>query len=96
MQEQAESIDTHITTFKVLAETSEFGTLKDGINHDRIVCGVCDNGTRRKLLQESGLSLSKCVDIYRADEATTAQLKDIAPSQTNKQEANAVNQKETA
>ena len=53
-----------------------------------------DNGVRRKLLQESGLTLSKCVDICRANEATTAQLKDMAASQTPEQEANAVNQKE--
>ena len=48
-------------------------------------------GIRRKLLQESGLTLSKCVDICRANEATAAQLKDMAPSQTTEQEANAVN-----
>jgi len=67
--------------------------LKDDITRDRIVCGVRDNGIRRKLLQESGLTLSKCVDICRANEATEEQLKDMAPSQTTEQEANAVNQK---
>ena len=55
-----------------------------------------DNSIRRKLLQESGLTLSKCVDICRANEATAAQLKDMAPSQTTEQEANAVNQKESS
>ena len=40
--------------------------------------------------------LSKCVDICRANEATTAQLKGMAPSQTTEQEANAVNQKESS
>ena len=34
------------------------------------------------------------MDICRANEATTAQLKDMTPGQTIKQEANAVNQKE--
>ena len=39
---------------------------------------------------------SKCVDICRVNEATAAQLKDMAPSQTTEQEANAVNQKESS
>lgn len=94
MQEQAESIDTYITTLRALAETCDFGTLKDDIIRDRIVCGVRENGRRKKLIQESGLMLSKCVDICRANEATTAQLKDMAPSQSTEQEANAVNQRE--
>ena len=93
-QEQAESIDTYVTTLRALAETCEFGTLKDDLLRDRIVCGVRDKGIRRKLLQESGLTLSKCVDICRANKATAAQLKDMAPGQTNEEEANAVNQKE--
>ena len=94
MQEQAESIDTYITTLRALAETCDFGTLKDDIIRDRIVCGVRENGRRKKLIQESGLMLSKCVDICRANETTTAQLKDMAPSQSTEQEANAVNQRE--
>ena len=70
--------------------------MRDDLIRDRIVCGVLDNGIRRKLLQESGLTLSKCVDIYQANEATAAQLKHLALSQTTKQEANAVNQKESS
>ena len=79
-QEQTESIDTYITTLRALAETCEFGTLKDDLIRDRIVCDVRDNGIRRKLLKESGLSLPKCVDICRANEDSTAQLKDMTPS----------------
>ena len=95
LQEQTETIDTYITTLRALAETCEFGTFKAGLIRDRIVCGVRDKGIRRKLLQECGLTLSKCVDICRAKEAIAAQLKDMAPSQTTAQEANAVNQKES-
>ena len=71
-QEQAESIDTYITSLRALAETCEFGALKEDLLRDRIVCGVRDKGIQTKLLQESGLTLSKCVDICRANEATTA------------------------
>ena len=80
-QEQIESIDMYVTALRALAETCKFGTLKDHLIRDRIVCGVRENAVRRKLLQESGLTLSKCVDICRAAEATSAQLKEMAPSQ---------------
>ena len=96
LQEQTETLDTYITTLRALAETCEFETFKDDLISDRIVCGVRDKGIRRKLLQECGLTLSKCIDICRANEATAAQLKDMAPSQTTKQEANAVSQKESS
>ena len=75
MQEQAESIDTFITTLRAFAKTCDFGTLKDDLICDRIVCSVRENGIGRKLLQVSGLTLLKCVDICRANEATAAKLK---------------------
>ena len=47
-QEQAESIDTYITSLRALAETCEFGALKEDLLRDQIVCGVRDKGIRRK------------------------------------------------
>ena len=70
-----------MNALRALAETCDFGALKDQLIRDRIVCGVRDNAVRRKLLQESKLTLEKCVDICRAAEATTAQRKEMAPSQ---------------
>ena len=80
-QEQTESIDAYVNALRALAETCAFGALKDQLIRDRIVCGVRDNAVRRKLLQESKLALEKCVDICRATEATSAQIKEMAPSQ---------------
>ena len=57
---------------RALAETCDFGALKDQLIRDRIVCGVRDNAVRRKLLQESKLTLEKCIDICHAAEATSA------------------------
>ena len=45
------------------------------------MCGVRDNVLRRKLLQESKVALEKCVDICCTVAATSAQLKEMAPSQ---------------
>ena len=83
LQEQTESIDTYVNALRALADTCEFGTLKDHLIRDRIVCGVRENAVRRKLLQESALTLSKCVDICRAAEATSAQLKEMASCQNS-------------
>ena len=79
-QEQSESIDKYVNALRALAETCEFGALKENLIRDRIVCGVRDNVVRRKLLQESSLNLTKCVDICRAAEAASAQIKEMAPS----------------
>ena len=94
LQEQTDTIDTYITTLRALTETCKFGSVKDDLIRNRVICGVRDKGIQRKLLQECGLTLSQCVDICQANEATAAQLEDMAPSQTTEEEANAVNQKE--
>ena len=70
-----------MNALRALAETCDFRALKDQLIRDRIVCGVRDNAVRRKLLQESKLTLKKCVDICRDAEATSAQLKEMAPNQ---------------
>lgn len=44
---------------------------------DRIVHGIRDNHTRRKLLQEKGLDLQRCVDMCRANEKSSSQLRAI-------------------
>ena len=59
-----QSVDAYVMALKALAETFDFGTLKDDIILDRIICGVRDNCVQKKLLQESGLTLSKCVDVF--------------------------------
>ncbi|XP_033731751.1 uncharacterized protein K02A2.6-like [Pecten maximus] len=77
-QEQSENIDTYVSALRKLAKTCNYGTLEDNLIRDRIVIGVRDNTTRKKLLQESQLTLTKCIDLCRANEKTSMQLKDIA------------------
>ena len=80
MQQDGETIDAYANELRSLASTCEFGQLQDDLIRDRIVCGLKDNATRRKLLQESKLKLTKCIDICRATESTTAQLKAMSMS----------------
>ena len=42
------------------------------------MCGISDNALRKKLLQESQLTLEKCTDYCRAAEAANSQLKEIS------------------
>ena len=43
-QEANGSIDANTTALRTLAETCEFGSLKDDLIRDRLVCGIRDNG----------------------------------------------------
>ena len=51
-QEPHALIDVYATALRALTATCEFGTLKDEIIRDRLVCGIAENSVRRKLLQE--------------------------------------------
>ena len=57
VQESSESFDSFLTALRTLAKTCNFNTMQDRMIRDRIVVGIRDNGTRKKLLAESGLTL---------------------------------------
>ncbi|XP_068670943.1 uncharacterized protein [Montipora foliosa] len=61
-QEPGETIDAYATAVRTLADTCLFGSLKEEMIRDRLVCGISDNVLRKKLLQESQLTLEKCMD----------------------------------
>ena len=77
-QEPGETIDAYATAVRTLADTCSFGNLKEEMIRDRLVCGISDNALRKKLLQESQLTLEKCMDYCRAAEAANSQLKEIS------------------
>ena len=73
-QDAGESIDTYASSLRSLCDMCNFGTLKEEMIRDRIVCGVCDSSLRKKLLQVPALTLEKCIDMCRSAEATLTQL----------------------
>ena len=89
-QEANESIDAYTTALRTLAETCEFGSLKDDLIRDRLVCGIRDNGQRKKLLHEPKLTLEKCIDSCRAAEATKLQVQDMSSQSKESSEVNAL------
>ena len=74
-QHVGETIDQYVTDLKTKVRSCEFGVLTDSLIKDRIVCGIIDDRTRSRLLREPDLSLQKALDICRANEATTTQMK---------------------
>ena len=63
---------------KLSPETCPFGILKDKMIQDRTVCGTLEKGLCKKLLQESDLTLEKCIKYCKGAEAAYSQLKDIS------------------
>ena len=68
-EEECKDIDV------VLEKCEAFcGSLLDILIRDRIVVGIRDNGTRKRLLREPKLTLTRCIDIFRSSAATALQL----------------------
>ena len=81
-QQENESIDAYVTALRTLAKTCNFcDCMRDSIIRDRIVLGIQDHRTRKRLLQERSLTLAKCIDLCKSSEATNLQLKTISGAQ---------------
>ena len=72
-----ETIDAYATDLRNKAARFEFGDLKDELILDRIVCGINDDTVRARLLREAELTLEGCLDICRAAEISSEQLKGL-------------------
>ncbi|PFX24871.1 Uncharacterized protein K02A2.6 [Stylophora pistillata] len=78
VQEVGVSFDVFRTALHSLAKTCNFGIMQERMIRDRVVVGIRDNATRKKLLAENKLTLNKCIDICRAKETTSKQLKEMS------------------
>ena len=74
-QEPGEPFDLFVGDLRRLVKSCGYGTVEDSTVRDRIVLGIRDDATRRKLLQTRGLDLMKAIDICRSSEAASKQLK---------------------
>ena len=77
-QHPDETTDSHtyVAALKDLRKTCNFcDCLQECLLRDRIVFGVKDGNTRKRLLQERNLDLRKCFDICRTYENTASQVK---------------------
>ena len=69
VQQPGESIDDFVADLRKLAKNCQFELLEDALIRDRIIVGICDEPTRRRLLQQK-LTLAEAVDACKATEAT--------------------------
>jgi hypothetical protein len=78
MQENGERFDVFLGDVRRLARSCAFGDVTESMIRDRLVVGIRDDPTRRKLLQIRDLTLNKAIDLCRASEAAGQQLKAMA------------------
>lgn len=77
-QKEGESIADYVGELRTLAQTCNFCTcLHDTLIRDRIVLGLRDGGTRKRLLRQGKLTLQKCIEIAKSDEVSNTQLKNM-------------------
>ena len=81
-QENGETFDSFLAELRRLVKTCEFGAVEDSTVRDRIVMGIRDDTTRRKLLQTRKLDLKSAIDICRASESAMNQLRAMTMTST--------------
>mgnify|MGYP000754315237 CR=1 FL=1 len=75
-QQPGESIDQFVTELRTLAESCEWGELKDDLICTRIVRGISLNTVRERLLRsETDLTLQKAIDMCRIAELSKQHMK---------------------
>ena len=77
VQEANESFDSFLTELRRLVKSCDYGELEESILKDRIVIGIREDSTRRKLLQIRRLDLASALDVCRASETATRHLREI-------------------
>ena len=74
-----ESVELYISALKDMLQSCNFcDYMRDSSMRVRIVLGICDNSTRKMLLQRRNISLKDAVDICRGYEFTKQQMTSIS------------------
>ena len=76
-QQADESITEYCAALRKHASTCQFGTFLDEALRDRLVCGMKDPATQRRLLAESKLTLAKALEIAQGMEAAAKQAQQL-------------------
>ena len=67
--QKGETVDEFVVKLRQLAESCEFGTLKDSLIRDWLVIGTTDDVCRDRLLRERPVpDLNRCIECLRASE----------------------------
>ena len=79
-QKLGESIDAYFTELKQMARKCDFQD-EDRMIRDRLVIGIAEDQTRKKLLEKKKLSLGEALDICRAQEQATTHAKEMSSTE---------------
>jgi len=82
-QKESERIDDYARNLRTLAETCEFGVLKNSLIKDAFVLGILDNKVRENLLKDCDLTLDTAINIARAHEKAREQSSIIGSTDAN-------------
>ena len=82
-QSETEDFNSFFNDVKKLVMNCDFGSIKDDMIRDKIVCGIKDRQVKQRLLGEEALSLDKAINICRAAEMAQKQLKVIAGAEVS-------------
>ena len=80
-----------MNVLKNLADTCEFGALKESLIRDRIVFGIQDSSVRERLLRDAKLTLETATEKVRSAELTQIQLKQMEADKTTDESISAIN-----
>ena len=83
VQQEGETLDVYVTALKARAKTCNFRQLQDDLLQDRIVIGVKDNATRKKLLNMRNLTQKECIDMCRTHESISIQIKTMTQQEVS-------------
>ena len=81
-QENGEKVDEYVANLRQMTKSCNFGSLEESLIRDRVVLGIQDDNVRRRLLQESDLTLTQAVQTIRAHETTHDQMQVMAQQGT--------------
>ena len=76
-QREGETTEAYITDLKKLANQCEYGSLRNDLIRDRIVCCIKNENTRRQMLKQVDLTLERAIQLCQIDELTDERLKEM-------------------
>ena len=77
MKRKEETVASSVAELRSLAEFCNFGDTLDVMLRDRIVCGINDSGTQKRLLAESTLTYARALEIAKGQETAAQNLETI-------------------
>ena len=61
--QRVEPFQSFVADLRILARTTEYGTLKDELIREKIVCYIASSFVRKQLLKERDLTLDRAIEI---------------------------------